>query len=153
MKVLNNALLAFDPSYDPETRSKLRLQQMKKIAEFMNSPDHCIMSDYLLEYLLYSVPGCEIFAGMGLEVRTPHIYVCEYNLSNEVLRWDECPIIDSSDSETDLYPEATSDYIKHKNITSNPKKGDKEKNYIAEARDRQIFQFRQEKGQSNCFLG
>ena len=111
------------------------------------------MSEYLLEYRLFGVPGCESCAGIRRKVRTAEIYFGEYNLSNEVLRWDECPIIDSSDSETDLYPEATSDYIKHKNITSNPKKGDKEKNYIAEARDRQIFQFRQEKGQSNCFLG
>ena len=86
LKVLNDALLAFDPSYDPEIRSKLRLQQMKKIAEFMNSTEHCRMSKYLLEYGLFGVPGCEICAGIGREVTTPHIYVGEYNLRDEVLR-------------------------------------------------------------------
>ena len=59
---------------------------MKKITEFMNSPEHCRMSEYLLEYGLCSVPGCEICADIGQEVRKPHIYVDGYNLRDEILR-------------------------------------------------------------------
>ena len=83
----------------------------------MNSPDHCIMYEYLLEYRLYSVPGCENFAGIGLEVRTPHIYVCEYNLIDEVLRQADYPIVDSRYSKHYLSPGKTRDYIKHNNMT------------------------------------
>ena len=122
---------------------------MKKIAEFMNCPEHFKMSHYCLEYRLCGVPGCESCAGIERKVRTPEIYFSKYNLSNEVIRWDDCPIVDSSDSDHYLSPESTSDYIKHNNMTiqqikkgiPNPNKGDKEKNCITEARDRQIFQF------------
>ena len=116
---------------------------MKKIAEFMNSPEHCRIYEYLLEYRLYGVTGCEICVGIGREARTPHIYVGEYNISDEVLRWTNYPIVDSSDSENYLSPEATHDYIKHNNMTfdqlkkgiQNTNEDDKEKKYISKARE------------------
>ena len=43
LKVLNDALLAFDPSCDPEIQIKSQLQFMKKITKFMNSPEQLIM--------------------------------------------------------------------------------------------------------------
>ena len=64
MKVLNDALLAFDPSYDPEIRSKLQIQRMNKIDEFMNSSEHCRISEYLLEFILCGVHGGEICTGI-----------------------------------------------------------------------------------------
>ena len=54
------------------------------------------MSEYLMEYCLYGVPGCEICIGIGQELRKPHIYVGEYNISGEFLRWAEYPIVESS---------------------------------------------------------
>ena len=75
------------------------------------------MSEYLLEYRLCSVPGCEICVGIGREVSTPQIYVGEYNLKDEVLRWADYPIVDSSDYKHYLSAEATRDYIKHNNMT------------------------------------
>ena len=95
----------------------MRLKEMNKIAEFVNSPEHCRMSQYLLEYHLCGVPGCDICAGIGIEVKTPHIYFGGYNLRDEVLRWDEYPIVGSSNSEHYLSPEVTRDYIKHNNMT------------------------------------
>ena len=123
-----------------ETSSQL--QQMKKISNPTNSTEHYRMSEYLIEYVFCSVTGCEICAGIGREVRTPHIYVGEYNLSDEVLRQADYPIVDSSDSEHCLSPEATRDYIKQNNITFEQlKKGlpninedNKNKKSIAKAR-------------------
>ena len=105
----------------------------------MNIPEHCRMSEYLLEYCLYSLLGCEIYAGIEKELRSPHIYVGEYNLRDEVIRWADYHILGSSDSEYDLSPEATRYYIKHNNMTfynlkkklPNANKHDKEKKYIA----------------------
>ena len=79
---------------------------------------------------------------MGLEVRTQHIYVGEYNLSDEVLRWDDYPIFGSSNCENSLSPEATRDYIKHNNMTfeklkkglPNTNEDDKDKKSIVKAR-------------------
>ena len=66
---------------------------MRKIAELMNSPEHYRMSNYVLEYRLYGVPDCEIFAGIGRSERKPHIFFSEYNISDEVLRWDDYPML------------------------------------------------------------
>ena len=57
------------------------------------------MSEYLLAYCLCDVPGREICADIGLEVRLTPIYVGEYNIRHEFLRWYDYPIADSSDSE------------------------------------------------------
>ena len=101
------------------------------------------MSDYLLEYCLCNVTDCEICAGIGRAVRKSHIFVGEYNISDEVLRWDDYPIVDSSDSEHYLSPEATHDYLTYNNMIfeklkkgfSNSNKDDREKKYIAKARE------------------
>ena len=56
------------------------------------------MSEYLLEYCLYSLLGCEIYAGIEKELRSPHIYVGEYNLRDEVIIWADYHIVESSNS-------------------------------------------------------
>ena len=66
-----------------------------------------------------------------------------YNIRNEFLRWDEYPIVGSSNSEHYLSPEATRDYNKHNNMKfeqlkkglPNPNKYNNEKKYIAKAID------------------
>ena len=66
---------------------------------FMSSPEHCRVSEYILEYPFCGVPGCKICTYIGREVRTLDIDVGDYNLREEVLRWVEYPIIDSGDPE------------------------------------------------------
>ena len=113
------------------------------------------MSECLLGYRLCGVPGCEICAGIVLEVSTPQIYVGEYNLRCVVLRWSNYPIVDSSDYEHFLSPEATRDYIKHNNMTfeqlkkglPNPNDDNKEKKSISKAREiDKAFNFENNKG-------
>ena len=70
---------------------------------------------------------------------TPHMYFGEYNLSDEVLSWADYSIVDSSDSEHYLSPEAAHYYIKHNSMVfenlnrgiPNLNKDDKEKKYIS----------------------
>ena len=82
----------------------------------MNSPEHCRMSKYFLEYRFCGVPGCEICEDLGQELRTPRIHVVEYIIRDEVLRWADYPIFDSRNYDNYLSPEATHDYIKHNNM-------------------------------------
>ena len=74
------------------------------------------MSEYLLGYCLRGVPGCKIFSGIVREVRTPHIYVGEYNLRDELLRWADYPIAESRNYDHYLSPESTHDYNRHDNM-------------------------------------
>ena len=123
VKVLTDALRAFDPSYDPEKRSKSGLQQMKNIAEFMNSPEHCRISEYTLEYRLCGVAGCVICANIGREPRTPSINVDGYNLREEVLDWMEFPTVNPADNDHYLGPQATRAYLKANNVPFEKLKG------------------------------
>ena len=74
------------------------------------------MSEQLLEYCLCSVLACEICSDTGREVRTPQIYVGEYNLRDELLRQADYPISESRNYDHYLSPEATHDYNKHNNM-------------------------------------
>ena len=123
VKVLTDALRAFDPSYDPEKQSKSGLQQMKNIAEFMNIPEHCRISEYTLEYRLCGVAGGVICANIGREPRTPSINVDGYNLREEFLDWMEFPTVNPADNEHYLGPQATRAYLKANNVPFEKLKG------------------------------
>lgn len=70
---------------------------MPHIKAFLESPEHCRLSSFTLEFRLCGKNGCDICAKIGRSVRTPDVQVGDYNLQEEVLRWMEMPVPNPSD--------------------------------------------------------
>ena len=60
LKVLTDALIDFDPAFDPNIRSKFQIRKMPQISELLASLEHFRLSDFTLQYRLWSKVGCNI---------------------------------------------------------------------------------------------
>ena len=92
LKILTDALVDFDPDFDPNIRSKSRIRKMPRITKFLTSPEHLRLSDYTLRYILCRKEGCNICVRICCRLITPDMDVGGYNLREEVLRWVDFPV-------------------------------------------------------------
>jgi hypothetical protein len=92
VQILVDALTAFELGYDLSIRSKTQLSKVPHIKAFLESPDHCRITPFTLEYRICGKTGCTICAKIGRGVRTPDVEVGDYNLGTEVLRYMDLPV-------------------------------------------------------------
>ena len=52
LKLLTDALLDFEPDFDPNIKSKSHMSKMLLIEEFLASLEHCRLTDYTLQFRL-----------------------------------------------------------------------------------------------------
>ena len=56
-KVLTDALVEFDPAFDPNIRSKSQISKMSRNEKFLASPENFRLSEYTLQYILCGKEG------------------------------------------------------------------------------------------------
>ena len=113
VKLLTDALVAYDPEYSRDNRSKAQLKKMPFINEFFSSDDNFRATPYSLEFRLCDKNECSICRRVGRQIRTP--LTANGELRNEVLRWLDNPIPDvKKDTRHYLSPEDTREYIESK---------------------------------------
>jgi hypothetical protein len=92
VQILVDALTAFDSGYDLSIQSKTQLSKVPHIKAFLESPDHCRITSFTLEYRIYGKTGCTICTKIGRSVRIPDVEVDDFNLPTEVLRYMDLPV-------------------------------------------------------------
>ena len=115
--IITDALKQFDLCYDPQYRAKSQLKKMPGIAEFMNSKEHCRVTDYSLEFRLCGITGCHICKKVGRSVRKPDVDINGLNLRAEVLRFMTLPIPNKDDSEHYLPAALAREHTETNNLT------------------------------------
>ena len=114
-KQIEDALRRFDPNYSPDFRAKGDLKKMTFIKEFFESPDHCRMSPYSIEFRLCGKDRCPLCINVGRSVRTPA--TDGGKLRVEILRWLNRPVPNPVDKDHYLHPQAGRDYIDRNNLS------------------------------------
>ena len=61
LEVLTDALVEFDPAFDPNIRFKFQISKMPQISEVLASLEHFRLSDCTLQYRLCEKIGCNSF--------------------------------------------------------------------------------------------
>ena len=105
LKLLTDALLDFDPDFDPSIKSKYQMSKIPPIEEFLASREHYRLTDYTLKLRLCGKEGWGICVQIGCRIRTPDIDVGGYNLREEVLRWIDFPVNNTMEKDHFLTPE------------------------------------------------
>ena len=68
LKVLTDAVLDFDPDFDPNIKSKYQMSKMPLIEEFLASPEYCRLTDYTLQFRLCRKEVCGICVRIGRRI-------------------------------------------------------------------------------------
>ena len=110
LKVLFDALLAYDPGFKEVYRNRTQLRRMKNIERFLNCRNHCRITSFSFELRLCGKVGC-VICGNIRQVRCPNVVVHGKNLRDEVLCWADLPVPNPSDPNHFLSPAQTREYI------------------------------------------
>lgn len=79
-KIITDALKSFDPGFDISYRSRSNISKVPFIAEFFNSPYHCRVTPYTLEFRLCGKSNCELCKKVGRGLRAPDVFVGDMNI-------------------------------------------------------------------------
>ena len=114
-KELEDALKEIDSSYNPNLSLINDLKKMPRTAKIKNDTEHCIRSEYMVQFRICGKLNCEICGIIGRKQRTP-------NSTDDVLKkatraWVPLPIPNPIDKDHYLPPRETILHIKRKELS------------------------------------
>ncbi len=151
---LHEKIRSFDSKYSPDFRNKNQLRKMPIISEFFDSPDHCRVTEFTLEFRLCGKNGCHLCQLVGRSIRTPDVDIGKMNLREEVLRFIDLTIPNPTDRDHYLSPKETRRHINKqspsqemlRSFIPNPKLNSTEAKITASAKTHdKMFDFRASK--------